>query len=338
MPETFLDIVKGDGFSVINMTDAINRLPKQPTQIGSLNLFEEQGVPTLSIEFEQKDGVIGLVPEAPRGAPGAAIGGVKGWRDRINLLHLPQTGAVMADDAQGIREFGQGVQTLKSVAGIVNEKMQIGVNNIGATWEYMRAGALQGLVLSPKDGSTLVNLFDKFKVASPASVDFLLGTDTTDIRDKIIEIKERVGKALGAMTYTAVRCLMNAKLFRKFVAHKEVKAAYANYQQNAFLRTDPLTRGFEFAEVFFEVYRGAVGGKSFIPEDQMRFYPVGVPGLYKAYYGPADYIETVNTMGRPLYAKQKVMDFEKGVEIDMQSNPLFICTRPDVLQVGVTSN
>ena len=45
-------------------------------------------------------------------------------------------------------------------------------------------------------------------------------------------------------------------------------------------------------------------------------------------YAPADYIETVNTVGLPFYAKQQLMDFDKGVEIETQSNPLCINTRP----------
>ena len=45
-------------------------------------------------------------------------------------------------------------------------------------------------------------------------------------------------------------------------------------------------------------------------------------------FGPADYMETVNTMGLPYYASQVPMDHHKGVNLEAQSNPLNLCTRP----------
>jgi hypothetical protein len=56
--------------------------------------------------------------------------------------------------------------------------------------------------------------------------------------------------------------------------------------------------------------------------------PSGVSDLFVTNYAPADYMETVNTNGLPYYAKQEVMRMDKGVEIESQSNPISICTRP----------
>jgi hypothetical protein len=39
-------------------------------------------------------------------------------------------------------------------------------------------------------------------------------------------------------------------------------------------------------------------------------------------------VETVNTIGLPYYAKSKVLDFDKGFQLEAQSNALNICTRP----------
>jgi hypothetical protein len=36
------------------------------------------------------------------------------------------------------------------------------------------------------------------------------------------------------------------------------------------------------------------------------FFPVGVPGLFRQYNAPADFVETANTIGLPRYAKQAV--------------------------------
>jgi hypothetical protein len=39
-------------------------------------------------------------------------------------------------------------------------------------------------------------------------------------------------------------------------------------------------------------------------------------------------METVNTIGLPYYAKQERIPFDKGVQLELQSNPLHICTKP----------
>ena len=46
---------------------------------------------------------------------------------------------------------------------------------------------------------------------------------------------------------------------------------------------------------------------------------------------PADFNETVNTLGQPLYAKQEPRKFERGTDLHTQSNPLPMCHRPGVL-------
>lgn len=333
---SIIDVVKGDGFSVIDMVESVNRLPHQPTQIRSLNLVGTEGITTTAAQLDVVDGVVMLVPNSKRGGPGSAIGTAKARGVQINLLHLQLEGEVKADDVQGIRDAGSP-DARKTVAGLVNQKMQIAVDSINVTWEHLQAGMLKGLVWDA-DGSTLVDLYATLKVAKPADVDFLLGTGTTDIRDKILGVKETIEKNLGGFFAQSVRCVMGSKIFRRFIAHAEVKNAYKDFQSNAFNRSDPRQRGFEFAEVFFESYRGQVNDRSFIDPNEMRFFPVGGPGLYRGYFGPADYLETVNMMGQPFYAKQKVNQWETAIDIQVQSNPLFFCARPESLVKGYSSN
>ena len=97
-----------------------------------------------------------------------------------------------------------------------------------------------------------------------------------------------------------------------------------------FLRAD-MRKGFPFGGIYFENYRGKIASTSFIDDDEGRIFPVGVPGLFQTINAPADYIETVNTIGLPFYAKQERMDFDKGINIETQSNPLCICTQPRTL-------
>ena len=60
--------------------------------------------------------------------------------------------------------------------------------------------------------------------------------------------------------------------------------------------------------------------------------PLGVPDLFITRFAPADYEETVNTMGLPRYMRQYMMPNGKGRHIEVESNPISLCTRPTALR------
>jgi hypothetical protein len=100
----------------------------------------------------------------------------------------------------------------------------------------------------------------------------------------------------------------------------------------AFLRQGQARGSFEYGGIVFEEYRGRVGTVDFTDASKAYFFPVGVPGLFRQYNAPADFVETANTIGLPRYAKQAVdQQFARWVMLHVQSNPLPICTRPRVL-------
>ena len=100
------------------------------------------------------------------------------------------------------------------------------------------------------------------------------------------------------------------------------------------LRENQRKKPFEYAGIIFEEYRGKIGTQDFIPASEARFFPVGVPDGFIEYYAPAPFMETVNTPGKPWYAKMQNMDFDVGVELHANSNPLLLPTRPETLVKG----
>jgi hypothetical protein len=123
--------------------------------------------------------------------------------------------------------------------------------------------------------------------------------------------------------------LCSAEFFDAFTSNAAVTDSY-KYQQSQFLRTDQ-REGFEFGGVTWVEYRGTIGGTRFIATNKAYLIPMGVPDLFKTLYAPAPYMESVNTMGLPFYAKRELMDFDLGIQVQVQSNPLHICTRPDAI-------
>lgn len=108
MPGDMLDAFKGDGYSLTALTGTINKLPHKPMRLSEMGLFEEKGIDTLTVSIEEKAGTLALVPTKPRGAPGTPVVDDKRVLRNLTVPHLPQSGAVMADEVQGIRAFGSG--------------------------------------------------------------------------------------------------------------------------------------------------------------------------------------------------------------------------------------
>ena len=99
--------------------------------------------------------------------------------------------------------------------------------------------------------------------------------------------------------------------------------------------------GFTYGGITFEEYRGQASDangtvRKFIAPGEAHAFPLGTVDTFATYFAPADFNETVNTLGLPLYAKQDARKFERGTDLHTQSNPLPMCHRPRVL-VKLTS-
>jgi hypothetical protein len=115
------------------------------------------------------------------------------------------------------------------------------------------------------------------------------------------------------------------------ITHSEIAKAYDRYLDGAFLRQGQVRGSFEHSGIVFEEYRGRVGTVDFTDASKAYF----LPGLFRQYNAPADFVETANTIGLPRYAKQAVdQQFARWVMLHVQPNPLPICIRPRVLIKG----
>lgn len=326
-----LDIFNDNAFAMTSLTDAINKRPFQPGRLGQLGLFQSKGITTTTLWVEEKSGVLSLVQTSARGAAGGTVGTNSRIGRSFRVPHLQQNGTVLADEVQGIRAFGSE-SALHTVEDLVNERNGEMQDNILVTQEYHRMGAVQGLILDA-DGSTLFNLFTEFNV-SQHTHDIAFGTTTTAVRSRIVAAKRLAEAELGGVTISGWRGFCGKNWFDALVDHTTVAEAY-KYQQGLQLQSDLRESGFSYGGVAWEEYRGSVapqaGGSavSFVHDDQAWLVPV-VPGMFVTRYAPADYEETVNTMGLPFYAKQAPDPggFNKYRALEVQSNPISLCLRP----------
>lgn len=336
----------GDAFSVVTLTKAVNEIKPVPSRIAELGLFETQSVPTTTIAIERKGDTLVLVPPTPRGGPGVTLDHAK--RDILDLIipHFEINDTVYADEVQNVRAFGSST-AMESVINKVVEKMAVAANSMAATEEFARMGAVKGVV-TYADGSE-TNLFTEFGVVAEPVIDFALTAPSpaeSALRRKCAGVKRRVMDILGGVSMRGLHAFCGDDFFDDLLSHPEVRETYKGWSEARILRESYVgdDRGtgsyglFEFGGIVWENYRGAVGSTAFIESDGCHLFPVGVPGLFCTAYGPADFEETVNTMGQPIYAKQWPMPNGKGIHLAVQKNALSYCTRPKVLMSGVRAD
>lgn len=331
-----LDVFNGDAYSCINLTRGIEKLPYRPGRLASL--FQTVGVDTWTVALEYTAGKISLIPTKKRGSGGTSKQAKEDAKVYPFVVHhLPLDDEVTAAEC-GVRAFGttDKIETINSRISTKGQRLR---QNHEVTHEYHRIGAIQGIV-KDADGSTeLVNLFDTFNL-SEETVDFELDVDATEVKLKCEAVRRIIEGKLGAQTHSGIVAQCGDGFWDMLVTHPEVKKAFDRWQEGRFLRENQRDNA-DFAEVLFcgilfQNYRGKIGGVDFIPTDTARFYPTGVPDLFLQHFGPADFVETVGTIGRPFYLKQERQKFDKGIDLHSQSNPCMLCSMPEVLVKGTT--
>lgn len=323
---------ENEAFSMTSLTSAINLLPNMYGKLGAMNLFPQKSVRTRHISVEEQNGVLNLLPTQLPGGPSTFEGRTKRKLRSFTIPHIPHDDIILPEEIQGIRAFGTENE-LESMANVVTDHLQSMRNKHAITLEYLRMGALKGIILDA-DGSTLYNLYDEFEI-TPKTVSFALSTANTDVKKKCLEVVRYIEDNLRGEFMTGVHCLVSAEFFDALTSHAKVKEAYERWQEGAALRDD-MRSGFTFGGITFEEYRGQATSpdgtvQRFIASGEGHCFPIGTAESFVTYFAPADFNETVNTLGLPIYAKQEPRKFDRGTELHTQSNPLPMCLRPGVL-------
>ncbi len=330
-----LDIFANDAFSVIRLTAAINEIDHVPGRAGQLAFVGVgAGVPVTTITVESKKEILSLIQTSARGGPGDQGNQAKGVLQPINIPHIKKEEHIGADQVQDVRAFGTE-DALAGVEQVVNNAMLQLTRDHDLTLEHHRLGALRGKILDA-DGALLNDLFKLFGVTQEAEFDFVLGTDTTEVRTKcheVIRIMKRNAK-LAIPASANVHALCSDSFFDALLEHKSVKGVYDGWQAAERRLGGNFVHGiFEFGGIFFENYQGTDDNSTVaIATDKCSLFWSGIPGMYAEWYAPATFMETVNTIGLPRYAKLAPDPrFNEFVDLHTQQNPLPICLRPKTL-------
>ena len=319
------------GYSLAEMTQAINILPNLYTRLGQLGLFRFQGVTQRSVVIEQREGVLSLLPSVPLGAP--ATLGTREMRSMrsFSLPWIPHDDIILPGDIQGVPALGMS-DMADPLTEVMTEKLTVMRRKHAQTREYMEMNALRGIV---KDGagSTLYDYFAEFGLEQ-ISVDFAFGTAGSNIQAKVRTVLRAIEDNLMGETMSTAHALVSSEFFDKLISHPKTEDAYKFFSASGGqpLRDD-MRRAFPFGGLLFEEYNGRAPlsngtTERFIGVGEGIAFPLGTFDTFTTYGGPANLLEAANTVGLPLYARQQVDAKGRWIDLMTEASILPVNKRP----------
>ena len=337
---TLINPFDAGGYTLAEMTEAINILPNVYTRLGQMGLFPFEGVTQRSAVIEQAEGVLNLLPTVPLGGPATVANRDARSMRSFTIPWIPHDDAITPQDIQGVRGFGMS-DAANPLARVMERKLtRMGLKH-AQTREYMEVNALKGVV---KDGSgvTLYDYFSEFGLTQQ-SVDFVLGTATTNVQAKVRDVLRRIETELKGETISGVLALVSPEFFDKLIGHARVEDAYKYFSSTGAqpLREDTRRR-FPFAGIIFEEYNATVtlasgSTQTLIAAGEGIAFPLATRETFVTYGAPANLIETVNTIGLPMYARQLSRHDGSAIDVKTEASILPVNKRPR-LAVKITSS
>ncbi len=319
-------------FTAAEMTDAVNKLPLMPMRLAPL--FEEKSVRTTSVPLDSKKGNIVLVADSKRGTAPTPLAGAGSSRTVkvMSVPHLTQLDSVRPEDIQDVRAFGTDQPEV--AATVVAEKQKELLDNIEMTREWHRLGAIKGVVYDADGTTVLHNLFTTFGVTKKAiTITFPTSAQQANpIMEKILEAKRHVSQKMGGNPFSRMEAVIGANAYDKLTGHVLVRQYFEDWlsRQQDFGDNDYRKRGFTYGGVTWYEASEVVGGQTLVNTDKGHLYPVG-PNVFKCWNAPADWMSTANTYGLPFYSQMTPIPGDRGFDIEVQANPLCVCTFPEAL-------
>ncbi|WP_297105162.1 major capsid protein [uncultured Devosia sp.] len=340
-------------YTHVDLTEQVNRIPNSYGLIRAMGLFDNEGTISTIVEIRIENGVLRVLPAKDRGAPGTPAQREAGNTIFVEVPHFPDLDLISPQDIQNLMIIVGRSKRPATLDDEMVKRLANIRNNHDITLEYMRMGALKGLI-KDGNGQTIYNLYEVFN-QTPQEVDFLLGTDGTDVIAKCDQVFQKVSENLRGETMSGVEVLVDNTFFNRLIQHPKVEKYWttnqAGIQAIAQMERQNLGgqwgRVFDFQNLRFREYYGSapvrnvnneVVNERFIATNEGHAFPTGTRDTFKTWFAPANDVRFVNTVGQDIYISPDILKHGAGIELKSESNPLAICKRPEVLIKVKSSN
>lgn len=341
-----LDFIKDPRFGIGPLSEAIINYPNEYGLLNSMGLFSGVSISETTVKIDIKNKQINIIPTTPRGAPAP-----RDTSDTRSMKVLPTFRhalgfSLLADEFQNVRKFGTDGESEVFDERLM-EKLEDNAAKHRQTREFLRWGALKGNVYDADGTTVLYNVYDEMG-ETQVSIDFKLGSalGTDGIQDGTDALLDHLETNSNGEPINGVAKICSPGYWTKLMKNADFKEAFKHFDGAPNPNRNNLRGGFFFKGVYYFRHNGSAtflaadGTKTthnFVPANEAIAVPLGTRQVFRTYYAPADYIETVNTLGQEMYAKLKVMDLDKGIEGETQCQALDLVLKPRLVVKCTTS-
>lgn len=329
-------------FQLTDWTEEMSVIPNQWGLLESLDLFSTESVAQHSVTFEEivEDDVI--IVDRIRGDR-QNVG--KDFNRKIHSFVVPHfnyNDYISPQDLQAQRAYGgQEADPMDAARARKMKRIKRAWSRTLETARFQLITA--GTVYAPGGTIGTQDWNSEFGVTR-VSVDFVFGTSTTEVLDKIEQGIAQVQDNTGGEDMTGVMVLASPTFFRKLITHPSTKVAYQYYssteeplrrrlaKSNGVRDTLSERRTFDHGGVLFVECRDRKpDGSLQIPDGDAYMIPLGTENVFKTYYSPAHKFDLVNTLGEPLYMFEYNDGRGEQVTLESESNFVNALMRPAMI-------
>lgn len=333
-----------NAFQVVDYTKEVNTVPNTWGTIGQLGIFQEEPVAEQTVTFQETISDFGIIVDRVRGDRANQNKDYTRKLHSFAVPHFPLDDQILPKDIQGKSAYSSLTEA-EQLDAVRLRKMERIRNSHAVTLEKARAQLLTtGTVYAP-NGTVSQNWFTEFGV-SQTSVDFVLGTPTTDITAKIEQAVAAIQDNAGMVSFTGIVALCSPQWFAKLIGHAKIVNAYQYYTSTQEPLRNRLAAGgsvtamhreFFYMGVRFIEMRDSFAGTQLIPSGEAVFVPTGTE-YFKTFFAPAEKFGLVNTLGEQVYYFEQPALNGTAIQIETESNFVNACMKPALIIKATTSN
>lgn len=318
-------------FELVDYTEELLLVPNTWGLINDLGIFGTEAVSQHAITVESHEGTLGIVTDQPRGARNLVNKDETRILRSFALSHHPLDDQITPQDVQGKRAYGSP-DAAETEAAVMARKLARVRRAHAITLETARAYTITTGQQWAPNGTVSANFYTDFGITRK-NVDFVFGTSTTDMVAKVEEVIAHIqDNVLTGDVVNEVIVLCSPGFFSKLIGHATVKEAYKYYSSTQEPLRNRLGTGlyrrFVFGGATFVEYRGSYNGSALITANEAFALPTGVSDMFVTYFGPANRLDMVNTLGEEAYLFSYRDPRGQAVEIQSESNFLNLLRRP----------
>ncbi|WP_417582907.1 major capsid protein [Pelagibacterium sp.] len=337
--DQLLDIFSGEAFSLTAMTKAVISMDYSEGALADILEFEDDQSPTPDFTLDKEHGEIYVLPALGENEPAPEGKRNKRTAHKMPIPRYAEAATMPNREFMAVRQTGNGNPQIVEMER--DKRLMMALRRLAKTEEWIRFGAMTGVIYDANRTDVLVNLRTELGVDQQATATWNLSAASFNTNEALTELKEQSEDSQGDFNPDDYVLVCGRNAFKNIRKHKSTVAAFSELTNLAFLKADDRKKGFVLSSsdetdvrlVSYGKERGN-DGNPFLAANKAYFCPKA-PGLWNFVSGPTDIGEFLGAI-LPFYTAKEPMEYNKGLKALVEMYRIAYCARPgSVIEVTI---